>query len=484
MSEKDPSSISAFILENYPCCVLSQNNGSVELGVSDQLSDKEFQELLFLCDENTKIKKVPNQQINQRIVNALNTSGGQRFTVLQELTETLPVDKKDSGTDDGQVIQLVNDLISDAIYSSASDIHIEPYESVFRVRYRLDGSLKQVKTLSMTLKSPLISRLKIMAELDIAEKRRPQDGRIRMSNGERTVDIRVSSLPTDFGEKIVLRILDKSSIVFDVKKIGLCERDLDLLNKTVHLPFGMILVTGPTGSGKSTTLYSVLKELNTEDQNIVTIEDPIEYNLQGINQSHARSDIGFTFANALRAFLRQDPDVIMVGEIRDRETAEMAVRASLTGHLVLSTLHTNNAPETITRLLDMDIEPFLIAAAVKLVIAQRLVRVLCSQCKELITDIKLLSELAEKCKTSTDQSFYKAVGCQACHYTGFKGRTALFELLYLSEHIAQSIHSHISINDLSELAVKEGMKTLYQQGIDCVKNGITTLDEVLRETMS
>ena len=272
--------------------------------------------------------------------------------------------------------------------------------------------------------------------------------------------------------------------MFDVKKIGLCERDLDLLNKTVHLPFGMILVTGPTGSGKSTTLYSVLKELNTEDQNIVTIEDPIEYNLQGINQSHARNDIGFTFANALRAFLRQDPDVIMVGEIRDRETAEMAVRASLTGHLVLSTLHTNNAPETITRLLDMDIEPFLIAAAVKLVIAQRLVRVLCSQCKELITDTKLLSELAEKCKTSTDQSFYKAVGCQACHYTGFKGRTALFELLYLSEHIAQSIHSHISINDLSELAVKEGMKTLYQQGIDCVKNGITTLDEVLRETMS
>ena len=282
----------------------------------------------------------------------------------------------------GPVIQQVNHLIDQAIDQQASDIHIEPYETFFRVRYRLDGVLHTIGELSLLQREAIISRLKIMADLDIAEKRRPQDGRIRHQHGDRTIDLRVSTLPTDFGEKVVLRILDKSHLRLDLDVLGFDEVALSTFRQAIHQPYGIILVSGPTGSGKTTTLYAALNELNTDEVNITTIEDPIEYNLPGINQTHVRADIGLTFARALRSFLRQDPNIIMVGEVRDAETAKIAIRASLTGHLVISTIHTNDAPSTITRLVDMGIEPFLIASSIRLTVAQRLVRRICPDCKQ------------------------------------------------------------------------------------------------------
>ena len=329
---------------------------------------------------------------------------------------------------DGSVVGLVNRLITDAISMGASDIHVEPYERLLRVRYRIDGVLHEVVQPPIDKTKPIISRLKIMADLDIAEKRRPQDGRIRVRQNDRTIDIRVSTLPTDFGEKVVLRILDKSQLQLDLNKLGFEENDLRLFQRTVKLPYGMILVTGPTGSGKTTTLYAALNYINRPDINITTIEDPIEYNLPGINQTHVRTDIGVTFAAALRSILRQDPNVIMVGEIRDGETAEIAIRAALTGHLVFSTLHTNDAPSAITRLIDMGVEPFLVASSVKMILAQRLLRRLCDKCRK---PVKPTLEEAEELilGKSISKEYYKPVGCPACNKFGYKGRMAVYEVL-------------------------------------------------------
>ena len=394
----------------------------------------------------------------------------------------------------GSVVSLANRIIADAIRMKASDIHIEPYEKSTRVRYRIDGILHEVMSPSPDQTRPLISRLKIMADLDIAEKRRPQDGRIRVKSDspasvtgnhneeERTIDIRVSSLPTDFGEKIVLRILDKSQLQLDLGKLGFEENHLAEFRKTIRLPYGMILVTGPTGSGKTTTLYAALNDINRPEINITTIEDPIEYNLKGINQTHVRADIGVTFAAALRSILRQDPNVIMVGEIRDAETAEIAIRAALTGHLVLSTLHTNDAPSAVTRLIDMGIEPFLVASSIKMILAQRLLRRLCGRCKkELNPDKDILNELG--IKSPEHAAFYGPRGCSECSSFGYRGRTAVYEVLKIHNGFVEMITHGATAPQLREAASKEGMMTLRRAALEKAMRGETSLDEVIRETV-
>jgi type IV pilus assembly protein PilB len=350
-----------------------------------------------------------------------------------------------------------------------------------RVRYRIDGVLHEVLQPPVEKTKPVISRLKIMADLDIAEKRRPQDGRIRVRQSDRTIDIRVSTLPTDFGEKVVLRILDKSQLQLDLTKLGFEENDLRLFRRTAKLPYGMILVTGPTGSGKTTTLYAALNYINRPDVNITTIEDPIEYNLPGINQTHVRADIGVTFAAALRAILRQDPNVIMVGEIRDGETAEIAIRAALTGHLVFSTLHTNDAPSAITRLIDMGVEPFLVASSVKMILAQRLMRRLCDKCRK---PVEPSPEEAEELMLGGNgkKEFFKPVGCPACNKFGYRGRMAVYEVLPIQNGVSDLIAHGITASELRKKAQANGMLTLRQAAIKKAERGETSLDEVIRET--
>lgn len=379
----------------------------------------------------------------------------------------------------GSVVQQVHQLVEEAIQQQASDIHIEPYETFFRVRFRLDGVLHAVRELSLLQRDALISRLKVMASLDIAEKRRPQDGRIRFEYGDRHIDIRVSTLPTDHGEKVVLRILDKSHLKLQLEALGFDSESLTLFRRAIHEPYGMILVSGPTGSGKTTTLYAALNELNREAVNITTIEDPIEYNLPGINQTNVRSDIGFTFAQALRAFLRQDPNIIMVGEIRDTETAEIAIRAALTGHLVLSTIHTNDAPSTVTRLVEMGIEPYLVASSLRLSVAQRLVRRICPACKEPYTpDPAVQAEFEGDAVTA----YYTGRGCGTCNETGYQGRTALFEVMQVDDRAAERISGGCTAYELRERAVHGGMRTLRAVGVERMRKGYTTPEEILRET--
>lgn len=386
-----------------------------------------------------------------------------------------------TGISNGSVVQQVNTIIHKAIEVGASDIHVEPYEERVRVRYRMDGVLQHIGELSLMHKDALISRIKIMAHLDIAEKRRPQDGRIRIEKEKNSIDLRVSTLPTDFGEKVVLRILDKSEQRLDLKQLGFERENLKTFRKAISHPYGMILVTGPTGSGKTTTLYSALNELNTDKVNITTIEDPIEYNLVGINQTHVRSDIGLTFSHALRSILRQDPNIIMVGEIRDLETAEIAIRAALTGHLVLSTLHTNDAPSAITRIVDMGIEPFLVASSVRLVMAQRLVRRICESCKQqYMPDQILLKDLNLNGSSCT---FYKGEGCEQCNGTGYKGRTALIEIMPMSDALSDMIVNHSGSHAIKKQAIADGMVTLRDAGIQKIRDGLTTPEEVFRETV-
>jgi type IV pilus assembly protein PilB len=422
------------------------------------------------------------------------------FQVVEKAHEPAKDDKLRQESDELSVVALVNKIITDAIDSHASDIHIEAYEQHFRVRYRLDGVLHEVLQPPLDRKAAIISRLKIMADLDIAEKRRPQDGRIRVARQARhkpstqvtgspqVIDIRVSTLPTDFGEKVVLRILDKSQLNLDLEKLGFDDDALRAFKQAIGSPHGMILVTGPTGSGKTTTLYATLNYLNSPELNILTIEDPIEYNLAGINQSQVKSDIGYTFAKALRSFLRQDPDIIMVGEIRDQETAEIAVRAALTGHLVLSTLHTNDAPSALTRLLDMGLEPFLISSSVKMVIAQRLVRKICEHCKTADQPMSPKSEVrsprsevrSRTLRLRTSDS--PTSDCQHCKGTGYSGRIAIFEVMPISPNLAELINRRATAHEIKELAIKEGMRTLRQSAMLKLQQGITTINEVLRET--
>ncbi|MEA3222726.1 MAG: type IV-A pilus assembly ATPase PilB [Thermodesulfobacteriota bacterium] len=388
--------------------------------------------------------------------------------------------------DQAPVIKLVNLFLVDAIKKGASDLHIEPYEKLFRIRFRLDGVLHEVMKPPLRLKNAVISRIKIMSKLDIAERRLPQDGRIKLKiEGGKEVEFRVSVLPTLFGEKIVLRILDKSSLQLDMTKLGFEEDSLKKFKEAIYKPWGMVLVTGPTGSGKTTTLYSSLTELNTTERNISTAEDPVEYDLTGINQVHMHEEIGLTFAAALRSFLRQDPDIIMVGEIRDFETAEIAIKAALTGHLVLSTLHTNDAPSTINRLLNMGIEPFLVASSVNLVVAQRLARKICAECKVKDNVSKeTLIQMGVDPQKAQDMVCYKGNGCPVCGNTGFKGRIALYEVMPITEKMKDLILMGASESELKKEAIEEGMETLRQSGLSKVAEGTTSVSEILRTTIA
>ena len=382
--------------------------------------------------------------------------------------------------DDAPVVKLINGLLTDAVKRGASDIHIEPFEHEMRVRYRVDGALHEVMKPPVKMRAALTSRVKIMAQLNIAERRVPQDGRIKLKMGSRVIDFRVSTLPVLFGEKIVLRILDKGNLTLDLKTFGFeAKSEADLL-KAILNPYGMVLVTGPTGSGKTTTLYSALSRINQIDVNIMTAEDPVEYNLLGINQVLVRNEVGMTFAAALKAFLRQDPNIIMVGEIRDLETGSIAIKAALTGHLVLSTLHTNDAPSTITRMVDMGIEPFNVASAVNLIVAQRLVRRICKDCKK---EHEYTPE--EMHAFGIDKKvgpFFKGAGCDTCAGSGYKGRQGLYEVMALSSPLRRGILKGGSTEELREIAVSEGMLTLRMDGMVKVKKGVTTLDEVIKET--
>ena len=388
-----------------------------------------------------------------------------------------------AAVDDAPVVKLINGILIDAVKRGASDIHVEPFEHEIRIRYRVDGVLQEVMKPPLKMKAALTSRIKILSSLNIAERRVPQDGRLKLKMGTRVIDFRVSTLPVLFGEKIVLRILDKGNLTLDLAKFGFEPKAEADLMKAILNPYGMVLVTGPTGSGKTTTLYSALQRINTVETNIMTAEDPVEYNLPGINQAPMRAEIGLTFAVALRAFLRQDPNIIMIGEIRDLETGGIAIKAALTGHLVLSTLHTNDAPSTIVRMIDMGIEAFNVASAVNLVVAQRLVRRICTGCKApaTYTDAELKS-LQDDVEPLRRIAFFKGAGCDNCAGTGYKGRAGLYEVMAMTPALRRMVLTGASIVELRDQAVVDGMLTLRMDGMKKLERGITTLEEVVKET--
>lgn len=404
-----------------------------------------------------------------------------------DLEEEFNIVDSQAEAEQAPVVKLCNLILLNAISKGASDIHVEPYEKSYRVRYRVDGVLHQEMTPPNKLRNAITSRMKIMAQLDIAERRLPQDGRIKLRIGKnREMDFRVSTLPTLYGEKIVLRLLDREKLQLDMTKLGFEEKPLAQFKEAIHRPYGMCLVTGPTGSGKTTTLYSALQELNSEEVNISTSEDPVEYNLGGINQVQMHDDIGLNFAASLRSFLRQDPDIIMVGEIRDFETAEIAVKAALTGHLVLSTLHTNDAPSTINRLLNMGVEPFLVTASVNMIVAQRLARKLCTACVEEDTQVTpaLLQDAGMKAAEAKACTPKRGAGCRVCGNTGYKGRVALYEVMIMSDPLKDLVLQGASTAELKAEAIRLGMATLRRSGLNKIAEGMTTLDEILRVTAS
>ncbi|HNX49084.1 MAG TPA: type IV-A pilus assembly ATPase PilB [Thermoanaerobaculaceae bacterium] len=407
---------------------------------------------------------------------------------LMEEEEEIDAATLAEGAEEAPVVRLVNIMLTDAIKRGASDIHVEPYEKAFRVRYRIDGLLREVMTPPLKLKDAVTSRIKVLAKLDIAEKRLPQDGRIRLKakveGRTRELDYRVSSIPTVHGEKVVMRLLDKENLRLDLTKLGFEKPSLKAFEEAVLRPYGMVLVTGPTGSGKTNTLYSALQRVNTPDTNIMTAEDPVEFQMPGVNQVQMKDAIGLNFAAALRSFLRQDPNIILVGEIRDFETAEIAIKAALTGHMVLSTLHTNDAPSTISRLMNMGIEPFLVATSVNCIAAQRLIRRVCSNCKEeLDAPIQALLSVGFSESEAHDIKLYKGRGCEKCNNTGYKGRTALIEVMNMSEDLRELVLSGATAIELRRKAREEGMITLRESGLHKIREGITTIDEVVRETI-
>ena len=410
--------------------------------------------------------------------------GDGEMEVVQE-SDDVNLQELQQATMDAPVVTLVNAILADAAKRRCSDIHIEPYEKIFRVRFRIDGVLQEIMSPPLRLKNALVSRLKVMAGLDIAERRLTQDGRIKLKMGVGgELDIRVSILPTLFGEKVVMRLLDKSNLQLDMAKLGFDPQNLRDFQDAIHKPYGMILITGPTGSGKSTTLYSGLSELNKPDVNISTAEDPVEYNLVGINQVQVREQIGLNFAACLRSFLRQDPDIIMVGEIRDLETAQIAIKAALTGHLVLSTLHTNDCPATVDRLINMGVETFLLTSSINLILAQRLVRKICDQCKEPI-EIKpevLINLGIDASEVGSGFPTFHGKGCNNCNDTGYRGRLAIYEVMVMHEPIREMILKGASAMELKREAVKLGMSTLRMSALQKVRQGLTTVDETIRVT--
>ncbi len=469
---------------------VSFEKGELTVALADPLNLNMLTDLEFIV--NTKIKAVLSDE--KAISNAIEKHYG--ADASQSMESIVDEFKKegDSGTIDfqdkeslaaaGPVVKLLNFILFQAIRDQASDIHLEPFADDFKVRYRVDGSLYEIESPPLSLAVPLISRVKVMANLDIAESRVPQDGRIELSIGGNPVDLRISTLPTVYGESCVMRVLDRSVVSLDLVKIGLREDEIAVIRDLIIKPYGIILVTGPTGSGKTTTLYSALSEANDVGIKIITTEDPVEYDIEGIIQIPINEEIDVSYERVLRTILRQDPDMILVGEIRDRDTAQIAVEAALTGHVVFSTLHTNDAPSTITRLLDIGIEPFLLTATLDAVVAQRLVRRICTECKEYYEPgNEILRELDLTRDKIPGKRFAFGRGCEYCQYTGYHGRFALFEIMRMSERIKQLVLSHASALKVRETAVEEGMRGLRENGLLAIYDGLTTVEEVIRETM-
>ena len=486
--------IGADTAQKYLVVPYSRVDSTLHVAMADPTDLNAIDDIKFMTDLVVEVSIATESEI-RKALDAFYDMGGEMDEMLEEfedddieaIGDVSDLEGADlaKAAEEAPVIKLVNFMLKEAIQKKASDIHIEPYEKVFRVRLRIDGVLYELMKPPMRLKNAVTSRLKIMSKLDIAERRLPQDGRIKLKLGKgRDMDFRVSVLPTLFGEKIVLRLLDKSNLQLDMTKLGFEEKPLKQFKDAIHKPFGMILVTGPTGSGKTTTLYSALSELNSPDVNLSTAEDPVEFNLHGINQVQMHEDIGLTFASALRSFLRQDPDIIMVGEIRDFETAEIAVKAALTGHMVLSTLHTNDAPQTINRMLNMGVEPFLVASSVLLILAQRLARRICANCKEEV-DVppEALRDVGVKMEDIGAFPVYQGAGCPQCGNTGFKGRVALYEVMPIHDEIKELILAGASAMEIKREAVRLGMNTLRMAGINKLKDGVTTISEVLRCSM-
>ncbi len=472
---------------------VNRAGASLIVAMSDPANILAIDDLKFLTGYNIEIVVASEVAIEEAIENyyaskvsyeeVLDDFDDTEIEFGEEEEDVNVVDlEKQSG--EAPVVRLVNYILLSAIKKGASDIHIEPYERSFRVRFRIDGVLYEEHKPPLKLKNAMVSRLKIMSSLDIAERRLPQDGRIKLKLGKgKEMDFRVSVLPTLFGEKVVLRLLDKSNLQLDMTKLGFDKTPLDDFQIAIHQPYGMVLVTGPTGSGKTTTLYSALSELNQVADNISTAEDPVEFNLAGVNQCQMHEEIGLNFAAALRSFLRQDPDIIMVGEIRDYETAEIAVKAALTGHMVLSTLHTNDAPSTINRLLNMGVEPFLVTASVNLIVAQRLARKVCFECRTAVeTNPQSLIDIGVPPDEAKMMQLYKGVGCRTCNNTGYKGRIALYEVLVVNDPVKELVLQGASSTEIKAEAMRLGMATLRQAGINKLKEGSTTIEEVLRVT--
>ena len=424
----------------------------------------------------------------EQVMQSMNDAGEGTDIELQNEEQELELKELEKAADEAPIVKLVNLVLTDAVKRGASDIHMEPYEKEFRVRFRIDGVLQLIMNPPLKLKDAITSRLKIMAKLDISEKRLPQDGRImlkmQIGGKKKQLDFRVSTLPTLWGEKIVLRLLDKENLRLDMTKLGFEQESLDKFAKAILKPYGVVLVTGPTGSGKTNTLYSSISQLNKVDTNIMTAEDPVEFQLGGVNQVQMKEQIGLNFATALRAFLRQDPNIILVGEIRDFETAEIAIKAALTGHLVLSTLHTNGAPETITRLMNMGIEPFLVATSVHLICAQRLIRRICKDCAEPVEmPVQALIDEGYTPEEAKTVQIMKGKGCATCNKTGYKGRTGLYEVMEVDDEIKELVLVGASALELKKKAIERGMITLRRSGLIKVAQGWTTLEEVARETI-
>ena len=487
--------IPAEVAQKYQLLPINRAGSTLMIAMSDPSNIFAIDDIKFMTGYNVEVVVASEAAIKQ----AIDGYYDQSASMADALSEFDDIDLELVGEDslesinelekaseDAPVVKLVNLILTDAIKKKASDIHIEPYEHMFRVRYRIDGVLYEVMKPPRKLKNAITSRLKIMANLDIAERRLPQDGRIKIKMGRgQEMDYRVNCLPTLFGEKVVLRLLDKSSLQLDMTKLGYEEQALKWFKHEIHKPFGMVLVTGPTGSGKTVSLYSALSELNKVSENISTAEDPVEFNFAGINQVQMHEEIGLNFAAALRAFLRQDPDIIMIGEIRDFETAEIGVKAALTGHLVLSTLHTNDAPSTVNRLLNMGIEPFLVASAVNLISAQRLGRRICSACKEPVKHPEEALITAGIPESDVGKiTVYKGRGCDECNDTGYRGRVGFYQVMPMFEQIREAILAGANTAEIKEESMRLGVKTMRQSALTKMAEGVTTLEEVLRTTVA
>jgi type IV pilus assembly protein PilB len=479
--------------QKYQAIPFGMVNNVLNVAMADPGNLFMIDDIRFMTQRNVRghvasessIKKVisGNQQEDEGLDEVMDKLREEVDVSIVESTEEIDVSRLEDAADHAPVVKLVNLILMDAIRKGASDIHIEPYEKLMRVRLRIDGVLYEMMRPPLQLKNAMISRLKIMSRLDIAERRMPQDGRIKLKTKGKEIDFRISVLPTLFGEKVVLRILDQSNLQVDMTKLGFEMEQLKAFQEAIYSPYGMVLVTGPTGSGKTTTLYSALSELNKVSHNISTVEDPVEYNLTGINQVQITESIGLNFAAGLRSFLRQDPDIIMVGEIRDFETAEVATKAALTGHLVLSTLHTNDAPSTINRLLNMGVEAFLVASATNLILAQRLARRICRQCRvEEDVPAEVLLNLGVSDQDLGTFTCYRGRGCPACNNTGYRGRVALYEVMPMHDELRELVLVGSSAAEIKRAAMRLGMISLRQAGIRRMKDGTTSLEEVLRCT--